>query len=150
LGQRNFGAFEIGMFYIGVGTVIGDGGLAASLVRREGEVRPIEYRTALTAVVGVAATMAALLVLGAPLIGRVNHLTSAEVWVLRALSPLYFVPALRLVPYVRLERALDFASIGRVELFANVVRHVVALGVALLHGGVWALALSQIALALAQ
>jgi O-antigen/teichoic acid export membrane protein len=150
LDQRSFGAFEIGMFYVGVGQIIGDGGLAASLVRRRGVVLRSQYRTALTAVSALAAALALALFLSAPFIGRINHLSGSEVWALRALSPLYLVPALRIVPYAKLERKVDFAAIGRIELYANLARHVTAVSVALLSGGVWALALSQLALALTQ
>lgn len=150
LDRRSFGAFEIGMFYVGLGQVIGDGGFAASLVRRKGRVRRIEYQTALTSVLAMALVMALGLMLFASWLGRINQLTSREIWALRVLAPLYLVPALRLVPYAELERAIDFARIGKVELAANLVRHVTAVTVALAGGGVWALALSQLALAATQ
>jgi O-antigen/teichoic acid export membrane protein len=150
LDQRSFGAFEIGMFYIGAGQLVGDGGLAASLVRRRGAVLASEYQTALTSVLALAIALALALFAAAPFIGRANQLSDSEVWALRALSPLYLVPALRIVPYVKLERSVNFAAIGRIELYANLARHVTAVAVATLKGGVWALALSQLALALTQ
>ncbi|HET9934564.1 MAG TPA: oligosaccharide flippase family protein [Polyangiaceae bacterium] len=150
LDRRSFGAFEIGMFYVGVGQIIGDGGLAASLVRRRGRVLPIQYRTAQTAAFALAATLALALNACASFIGRANHLTPSEVWALRALAPLYLVPAFRVVPYAKLERRVDFAAIGRVELYANLARHTTAVLVALLEGGVWALVLSQLVLAVTQ
>ena len=147
LDQRSFGAFEIGMFYIGAGQILGDGGLTASLVRRPGVVEPDEYRTAMTSVLGLAALLSLSLFVAAPVIGRANQLTSSEVWALRALSPLYLVPALRIVPYAKLERRVNFAAIGQIELYANLIRHLTAVSVAALKGGVWALALSQLSLA---
>ncbi|MGC4087195.1 MAG: oligosaccharide flippase family protein [Polyangiaceae bacterium] len=150
LDQRSFGAFEIGMFYIGVGQILGDGGLTASLVRRPGVVQRSEYQTALTSVLALAALLALSLFVAAPFIGRANQLTPSEVWALRALSPLYLVPALRCVPYAKLERRVDFATIGQIELYANLIRHLTAISVAVLKGGVWALVLSQLALAASQ
>lgn len=150
LDQRSFGAFEIGMFYVGAGQILGDGGLTASLVRRPGVVHRSEYQTALTSVLALAALLSLALFVAAPFIGRANHLSASEVWALRALSPLYLVPALRIVPYAKLERRVDFATIGQIELTANLIRHLTAVSVATLKGGVWALALSQLALASSQ
>ena len=150
LDRRSFGAFEIGMFYVGIGQILGDGGLAASLVRRRGRVLDIQYRTAQTAVFALAATLTLALVIAAPIIGELNHLTQSEVWALRALAPLYLVPALRVVPYAKLERRVDFAAIGRIELYSNLARHVTAVLVAFARGGVWALCLSQLVLAFSQ
>jgi O-antigen/teichoic acid export membrane protein len=150
LDQRSFGAFEIGMFYIGAGQILGDGGLTASLVRRHGVVHESEYRTAMTSVLALATLLSLALFIAAPFIGRANQLTSSEVWALRALSPLYLVPALRIVPYAKLERRVNFAVIGQIELYSNLIRHLTAVSVAALKGGVWALALSQLALASSQ
>lgn len=92
----------------------------------------MEYRTALTLALALSAIVAVALVSLAPYIGAWNRLNDTEVWALRALAPLYLLPALRLVPYVKLERAVDFASIGRIELYAHLARLGAALIVAAL------------------
>ena len=144
LDRRDFGVYGICSFYIGVGALLGDGGLGATLLRRRGEVREEEYRVAMTTLVAVSGVLALVLAGFAPWIGRHNHLTAAETSVLRAMAPLYFVSAFRVVPYIRLERELLFSRIARIELTASLVRHVLAISVALAAGGVWALVISNI------
>jgi PST family polysaccharide transporter len=150
LEPRAFGAFEIGLFWIGLGTLLGDGGLAASLVREHAEPTPLHYRVVLTFALAVASALGLSFFAAAGFIGVHSGLTANEVWALRALAPLYLLQACRLIPYAKLERAIDFAQIGRIELFANLARHVTALGVALALGSVWALVASQLALAVTQ
>jgi O-antigen/teichoic acid export membrane protein len=144
LERRDFGVYGICSFYLGLGALVGDGGLGATLLRRKEEVSREEYRVALTSLLAVSGLMSGALMAAAPWIGRHNHLTAGETGVLRALAPLYVVSAFRMVPYIRLERALRFARIARIELVASVVRHLLAIGVALVKGGVWALVVSNL------
>jgi PST family polysaccharide transporter len=51
---------------------------------------------------------------------------------------------------VRLEREFAFSRIARIELSASLVRHVLAIGIAALHGGVWAFVVAQLASAVVQ
>lgn len=150
LDRRDFGVFGICVFYIGLGELLGNGGLGATLLRRKSEPSLDEYRATVTSLLTVAAVLGTALFLVAPAIGRHNHLNWHEVVALRAMSPLYFVGALRVVPYVRLERQLAFSKIARVEFIARVARHVSALTVAATFGGVWALVVSQLAAAVVQ
>jgi len=150
LDPRAFGAFEIGFFWIGLGQLIGDGGLAASLVRHRGELTRRHYQVATSFALAVATAMGACFYFAIPLIGSHSDLSTAEMGALRAMSPLYVLPVLRMVPYVKLEREINFAVIGRIELIANAIRYTVAIVVALLVDSVWALIASQMALTLAQ
>jgi O-antigen/teichoic acid export membrane protein len=150
LDRRDFGVFGICTFYIGLGQLLGDGGLGATLLRRRDQATTEEYRATLTALLALAAVLASAMFFAAPLLAEYNKLTSQETLVLRAMAPLYFVGALRVVPYVRLERDFAFSRIARIELSANLVRHVLALGIAALHGGVWAFVIAQLASAVVQ
>lgn len=150
LGPRSFGAFDIGIFWIGLGHVIGDGGLGASLIRHRGELTRQHYRVVMTFALCIASTMAAAFFIAAPYIASLSGLSARELWALRAMTPLFVFPAFRVVPYVKLEREIDFAHIGRIELFANLARHLTAIGVALWSGSVWALIASQYALVVVQ
>lgn len=144
LERRDFGVFAICSFYIGLGSLLGNGGLAATLIRRRGDVSREEYQSALTAILVVTALLAAVLFFGADWIGRRNQFSPSETLVVRAMAPLYFLGALRLVPYVRLERELRFSAIARIELVAGLLRHGVALGFAFAFGSVWALVCSHL------
>jgi O-antigen/teichoic acid export membrane protein len=150
LDLRDFGVFGICSFYIGIGQLLGNGGLGATLLRRSGEVKPEEYRATVTALLGIAALLAGALWIATPWIAEKNQLAPNEALVLRAMAPLYFVGALRVVPYVRLERQLLFSAIARIELTANVLKYAVAIVIAAFHGGVWALVASQLTAALIQ
>lgn len=150
LNQRDFGVFGICVFYVGLGELLGNGGLGATLLRRRTEPSNEEYQSTLTALLSVALTLGVLLFAFAPAIGRHNHLTSGEVNALRAMSPIYLLGALRVVPYVRLERQLAFSTIARIELIARTAKHVTALTIAFGFGGVWALIASQLVAAIVQ
>ncbi len=139
LDRRDFGVFAICQFYIGLGQLLGDGGLGATLLRRRDQATEAEYRSTLTALLAIALAFATALFFVAPWLAQANKLTPHETQVLRLMAPLYFVGALRVVPYVKLERALQFSVIARIELVASLARHAVALVIAAFHGGVWAL-----------
>jgi PST family polysaccharide transporter len=150
LDRRDFGVFGIATFYIGLGNLLGSGGLGATLLRRKAEASRAEYQSTVSAMLAVSFVFAVLLFVLAPWIGRTNGFSESEVVVLRAMAPLYFMGALRIIPYVRLERDFSFSTIARIELAAALLRHLVALTVAAAFGSVWALVLSQFAAALLQ
>jgi lipopolysaccharide exporter len=145
LSQRDFGIFGICSFYVGIGQLLGDGGLGATLLRRKGAVSDEEYRVTVTSLMAVAALFASALWLGSGAIARHNGFGVKDLWALRAMAPLYFFGALRIAPYVRLERELRFADIARIELFGHVGRHITALSVAATIAGPWALLCGQLA-----
>ncbi len=150
LDKRDFGVYGICSFFLGVGSLLGDGGLAAALLRRKEELSREALRAAAAFALLVGAVMSVLLFALAPWLAARYHLTAAEAVVLRAMAPLYLVSALRMVPYVKLERSLQFGAIARVELFASLARHVLAITAAALGGGVWALVVSNIVGAVVQ
>lgn len=150
LERRDFGVYGICSFYVGIGGLLGDGGLGAALLRRKRDPTRKEFRVALTALLLVSVVLGGVLFTAAPWIGRHNRFDPGEINVLRAMAPLYFVSAFRLVPYIRLERELLFTRIARIELGASLVRHVLAIGLALAGGGVWALVVSGVVSAVLQ
>jgi len=150
LDRRDFGVFGICQFYIGLGTLLGDGGLGAALLRRRNHATQDEYRSTLTTLLAIAGAFASVLFFLAPWLAQANKLTPDETNVLRFMAPLYFIGALRVVPYVKLERALQFSVIARIELVASLSRHAVALAIAAFHGGVWAFVWAQLVSACVQ
>jgi O-antigen/teichoic acid export membrane protein len=145
LDKRDFGVYGICTFFLGVGSLIGDGGLAVALLRKKHELSRDALRAAAAFALSVGVAMTLLLTALAPWLGERYHLTARETTVLRVMAPLYLVSAVRMIPYVKLERSLQFGAIARVELYASLARHALALVVAAaLEGGVWALVLSNI------
>jgi O-antigen/teichoic acid export membrane protein len=150
LDRRDFGVFGICLFYIGLGELLGNGGLGATLIRRRTEPSRDEYRSTITSLVALSTALSLALFIAAPALGAKNHFSSHEVNALRAMSPLYLVGALRVVPYVKLERELAFSAIARIEMIARVARHLSAIGIAVFFGSVWALVISQLTAAFVQ
>lgn len=154
LDQRAFGVYAIGTFFLGLGSLFGDGGLGATLLRKRSDVSDDEYRVVATFLIALGLALSVAFFIAAPAIAAYNHLRPDEASVLRAMSPLFLAGPLRAVPYIRLERALRFGEIGRVELLSLIARQLTAIGFAWAFGGAWALAgaqfvgmLSQLALA---
>jgi O-antigen/teichoic acid export membrane protein len=150
LDKRDFGVYGICTFFLGVGSLIGDGGLAAALLRRKEAPTDASLKASAGFALLVATVLASTLAVLAPYVGARYHLTAAESLVVRAMAPLYIIGALRMIPYVRLERAMAFSSIARVELYASLARHTVAIALAFALGGVWALVASNIVSAVLQ
>lgn len=145
LSPHDFGVYGIGSFFLGLGALLGDGGLGAAILRQKDRPTELEYRTAVTFLLVVGAAFSAAFFAAAPAVASRYGLAPREVEVLRAMSPLYLVGALRAVPYLRLQRELAFASIGRVELVTQLVKQTVALVLAARVGGVWTLVGAQLA-----
>ncbi|MBI5516080.1 MAG: oligosaccharide flippase family protein [Deltaproteobacteria bacterium] len=139
LDVRSFGIFAVCTLCIGVGSLLGDGGLGATLLRRRGEVSDQELRTVFTFVLGVGVALGAGLYLAAPTLARRYHLHGDELPALRASAVLLLAGPLRVVPYLRLERALQLSLVARIELLATLVRQGMAVLLALSGVGVWAL-----------
>lgn len=145
LSRRDFGVYAICSVWVGVGSVLGDGGLGAALLRRKEEPTQRELQTALTTLLVISSTMAVALFALAPWLAARAHLTPSEGTVMRALAPMFLVGALRVVPYVKLERALSFSRIARIELIASTVRHAGAIALAFVGMGPWALVAANLA-----
>lgn len=145
LAPRDFGIYGIGTFFLGLGALLGDGGLGAAILRQKEAPTAVEYRTAVTFLLLVGASLSVVFYVSAPWLAPRYGLARREVEVLRAMAPLYLVSAIRAVPYLRLQRELAFSRIGRVELITQLVKQSIALGLAAKVGGVWTLVGAQIA-----
>ena len=150
LDARAFGVYAIGGFFLGLGALLGDGGLGATLLRKKDAVTDEEYQVTVTFLLALGLVMGGCLVLATPTIAARYHLQPDEAGVLRLLAPLFLVGPLRAVPYIRLERELRFGLIARIELLATLLRQLVAIALAWRLGGAWALAGAQLVGALAQ
>ncbi len=140
----DFGTYDICGFFIGIGVLFGDAGLGASLIRKPEEPTAEEYGSILVANVAVGATLTCVFLAAAPLLARLYGLPSTAVWVLMALAPNYLVNSLRTYPMIRIERELRFGKIARIDLVVLLLRQSVAVALALMHFGVWALVLANV------
>jgi len=74
----------------------------------------------------------------------VYGLQGTAVWVLMALAPNYLINSLRSYPMIRIERELRFGKMARIDLVVLLLRQSVAVALALMHFGVWALVLANV------
>lgn len=145
LEPRDIGVFEIGMIYVGLGFLIGEGGLVAAIIKKRQEVSNHELRVVHSITITVGSCLSLALFFGAPWISRLNQLNESEQWVLRALAPLLILTVLPIIPRARLARAMRFDINGWVDFLSNIARGVTAITIALILGGPWALVLSALA-----
>lgn len=148
LDRHEIGVFEVGMAYVGFGFVIGEGGLAAALVRKREEVTLHEYRVVFATQLIATSLLALGYLATAEWIGRTNHFNTEETTVLRFLAPILLLRALPVVPRARMQRALRFDLVGQVELFSTLARNITAVVAALTFGGPWALVAAALAQAM--
>lgn len=148
LDRRDIGVFEIGMAYVGFGFVLGEGGLGAALVRKKEHVTNHEYRVVLTTVLCAASLLALIYLALSSIIGRANHFTDKELWVLRVLAPILVLRAFPVIPKARMQREMRFDHFGLVELSATLARNSTAVIAAFIWGGSWALVAAAVSQAL--
>lgn len=139
LGERDFGVFAIGMFFLNVGSLLGDEGIAAALLLKREALTDEECEVAVTFLLALGGAMAVVFLAGSGLIARRYHLVGAEVTLLRAMTPLFLVVPLRAVPYLRLQRALRLADVARIEVLAGIVQQLTAIVLAWFTRDAWAL-----------
>jgi len=140
----DFGTYDICGFFIGIGVLLGDAGLGASLIRKPEEPTPDEYGSILVANVTVGALLTVGFTAAAPLLANLYRLPRDAAWVLMALAPNYLINSMRSYPMIRIERELRFGKIARIDLIVLLLRQSVAVTLALLHFGVWSLVLANV------
>ncbi|MDM7325238.1 MAG: oligosaccharide flippase family protein [Thermus sp.] len=137
LGPKEYGLYaaSLGLYIYLLG--LGQWGIGAYLVRREGEegVRPFQQGLSLMLLLGTATALLGVLLL--PLLGRWVGL---EGFMPVALALFLWLPfSLLSIPLAAyLERSLEYAGLARVELFGQVLYYLLALPLAYGGLGVWA------------
>ncbi|MGI4764416.1 MAG: oligosaccharide flippase family protein [Janthinobacterium lividum] len=142
LGPSEFGLYALALPTISFLTTLADGGLGASLAREE-ENSTAVWSTAFWLLIGTCTMMAVVAVLGGALIAHFSQqprLTS--IMVLLSLSlPLLALTAL---PAARLVRRGNLVVHSIADLVATLIGAAVALGLAILGAGAWALAIQYV------
>ncbi|HSJ23512.1 MAG TPA: oligosaccharide flippase family protein [Longimicrobiales bacterium] len=136
LGPATYGLYAAALALQLLAQTVAGLGVQTYLVRLPGEAGDEDYDHALSflLVAGAAATLVSLLALPA-----VEHVSRLELGlpalVLFAATPVQLVAA---VPMARIERALDFRSVARIELSGQVAFVAVAVTLAFAGYGIWA------------
>ena len=138
LGPEIVGRFAILIFVTqGILGYFGDLGLKASLIRKRGDLEPIELATAQTVIFGISVTFA--LIIGAllPLAMRLVKLGPGNYLPAAVFLLLLVVRNQRTVPLAMLERAMRFKAVSAVEATESLIYTLLLATLAYLHKGIW-------------
>src|SRR5262245_31116255 len=144
LGPKNFGIVGQAVVVIAVAQIFVHFGLAASIVQRP-QLDPREVGAAFWLNVAMGLLLAALMVLGAPLLStffKTEELTA----VLFALSISLVLKAMTVVPIALLTRKMQFRSLGIIEIASTLISGALGVGAAVMGAGYWALVIQAVSL----
>ena len=139
LDARDFGVYAIGALFLGVGSLVGNEGIAAALLLKKDALTDEECEVSGTFLVMLGVASAALFLAASGVIARRYHLTGAEAWMLRGMAPLFLASPLRAMSSLRLQRALRLGEVARIEVVAGVAQEVASVLLAWLTRDAWAL-----------
>jgi O-antigen/teichoic acid export membrane protein len=141
LDPNAFGLVAIGMAIVMFGTLLGDGGVGAGLIRRAEPPTAEELQTLTGFQLGVTLALSAAAAALAPLFGEAGWVTALIV----SSTPLVM---LQISGRILLERSLSYRSLAAVELSQVVAYNVCAIGLVLIGLGVWGMASATVAMRL--
>lgn len=137
LSPGDFGLIGMAMFFVGIGQLLADFGVGSAILQSRTEDRVV-LSSCFWLNVLVAGTLAALLLLCAPLIGRFyQHSDLAPV--VAALSLNLLLSGLAVVPSALLSRDMRFSVIARAQVLGSLAGSAAAITLAWLGFGVWSL-----------
>ncbi len=139
LDARDFGAYAIGGLFLGVGSLVGDEGIAAALLLKKDALTDEECDVAATFLLALGLASALLFLACSGLVARRYHLTPHEAGALRGMAPLFLASPLEAVPSLRLQRALRLGAVARIKLTASVAQQAASVLLAWATRDVWAL-----------
>jgi O-antigen/teichoic acid export membrane protein len=136
LGPAQYGLYAAALTLQLFAQILAGWGVGTYLVRRSGEDREEDYHHAFSFLLVAGLAAVAVTVLSLPLIERFSRLElGLPALVLFLAIPVQLATA---VPMARIERALDFRSVARVELAGQAAFVLVSVGLAAAGFGVWA------------
>lgn len=139
LAPAEFGLFSTSQFCLTVVSAVCVGGVISALVRRAEHVSAEEFHTAFALQLGFAAIACGAMFLAAPLIADIYGLPATSAWVFRAMSAAVFAISLKSIPQAMLQRQLRHDLVAASEIVEYVTYIGVALLLAWMGWGVWAL-----------
>ena len=142
LSPEEYGVMALLAVFIAVADILVQGGLGAALIQKL-NVDDRDFSTVLWTGLGISTAIYAILFLTAPLIGKFYG-KDIIVPVLRVLALVIFIVAINSIQVAKLSREVSFKLIFLGNTIANVLSGVVAIIVAYLGAGVWALVAQQI------
>jgi PST family polysaccharide transporter len=140
---RDFGHFAAGILIAGLGTLIGDTGMAAAVVQRQGGGEEVPNTAFLSTVVS-GAIMMVLALAAAPLLGLFFHSHQVEL-IAAVMSGWLLLRMVEIVPQALLQRRLSFVRRLVIDPLAAIAYLVVAILAGANGLGAWTLVLATYA-----
>jgi O-antigen/teichoic acid export membrane protein len=138
LGPEVVGRFAILIFVTqGILGYFGDLGLKASLIRKRGELEPVELATAQTVIFGISVSFAVMIGLLLPVAFRLVKLGPGNYLPAAVFLLLLVVRNQRTVPLAILERTMRFKVVSAVEAAESLIYTLLLSILAYLHKGIW-------------
>ncbi|MFC7404660.1 lipopolysaccharide biosynthesis protein [Georgenia alba] len=137
LAPEDFGVIALANVFVAVLTALIEQGFSRTVVQRA-RLSPVDIDTAFWTALGFAAVVYAALFFGAPLIASAYDEPQLT-WLIRALGLSVVIMAGSSVPAALLERSFAFRALAVRQLSGNIAGGALAVGVAILGGGAWAL-----------
>ncbi len=139
---EDFGLIGMAMFFIGIGQLLADFGMGAAIMHSRTDDQVI-LSSCFWLNVAVAGVLAALLLVGAPLIGGFYKRTDL-VPIVAALSLNLLLSGLLVVPAALLTRDMRFAVLARSQVLGSLVGAAAAIAMAWRGFGAWALVMQPL------
>lgn len=149
LSPAEFGLFAIFSFFLAFLTAFGDVGLAASLVREDGEPQNADYTAVFSVQLVLITVVSAIFFLVAPLLSYAYGLGEDAVNAFRLLTLALWITVFMTMPMVQLERQMAFKKIALIEVSQALVFNVTAVVLADSGYGIWSFAFALVGRALA-
>ncbi len=138
LDPATFGFYTIITFLVTVFGMLGNFGLAPSLVQRRGEIEERDLRIAFTMQQGLITLVVIALMISAPfLVSIYPAAPDSAALMLRAMAFTLYLTSWRTMSKLQLERNMSFDKIARVEIVETLIYQALAVVLALLGWGIW-------------
>jgi O-antigen/teichoic acid export membrane protein len=135
----DFGLFAIASFLVTLFSVMGDFGLAPSLIQRTNEITLQDLKVGFTIQQVLIIGIMAIIWIAAPALAALYpEAPSATAWLVRALAVNLFLSSWRTMSALQLERRLLFRALARVEMIEALAYQATAVVLAIAGYGVWA------------
>jgi O-antigen/teichoic acid export membrane protein len=142
LSPSDYGLLGMVMIFTALSLVIADGGFGKALIRKK-DAGPVDFSSVFYFNILLAAVLYLILYLSLPAIARFFNQPQL-IPIGRILFLAIIFNAIYLVPFAKMNKALDYKNIAKVNIGATVGSGLLGVTLALLGKGIWALILQQL------
>lgn len=145
LGPAQFGLYIISLFLVSTCALLSDFGLSSSFLQRKNELTDRDLQVGFTLQQVLTSCVVVVLLIAAPWLVHLYPKAPAEtVWLVRVLAFNLYLTSWRTMSALQLERHLQYHQLARVEVVESLSYQTIAVGMALLGGGVWSYILATL------